>query len=297
MVIFVPEMEKKTLGYILFVSLLFCYTASIAQRGNTAWTKYRHEASIGYGMNSVFSGLGERDSPVFNTVFQRSTFNASYRYFVFKNFAARGSFTHAFARKNDKEILDEGRQNVRLDYQSTITEFAAMAEYHLIDETTKGRRGKVRRARGGMSNGLNLGVSFFAGVGITYFRPYAEYFGKEVILRPISDPIPVNNRAEYKKTRLHFPVGAQVRIIATENWRVGFEAGYRLGLSDYMDYVSGAYYRNPEDEVIDQFAEDPQYLGNVTFSKDQAPVSQLVSESGKRNFFFGLLTLSYRFKS
>jgi len=44
------------------------------------------------------------------------------------------------------------------------------------------KKTKVRRARGGKTKGLNLGVSFFTG--IDYMRPYAEYFGELMILKP-----------------------------------------------------------------------------------------------------------------
>lgn len=287
------------MSLLVFVCCIFLMETAEAQRGgNTALRKYRHEASLGYGMNNLFANLGERDKPVAITVFQRSTFNASYRYFFLKNFAARGSFSHGYARKNDKAIPENDvRNNVRIDYAASITEFAGMVEYHIMDETTKGRRGKVRRARGGMSTGLNLGVSVFAGVGLSYFRPYGEYFGDEVVFRPISAPLTIPNTASYRQLRIHFPVGGQVRIIATENWRVGLEGGYRIGLSDYINNVSGVYYREEGVGLSDPFAPDPQYVGNITFAKEEAPISQLASESGKRNYLFVLLTLSYRFKS
>jgi hypothetical protein len=301
MVIFAPQMAKNNLFKSLLSAILLVMFAhlALAQRGgNTAWRKFRHEASVGYGVNNLFSQLGERDSPVAITVFQRSTFNASYRYYFMKNFAARASFSHGYARKNDKEIPENGvRNNVRIDYASTLSEMAAMLEYHLMDETTKGRKGKVRRARGGMSKGLNLGVSVFAGAGVSYFRPYGEYFGERVIFRPVTDPLTIPNDAAYRQTRLHFPIGAQVRILASENWRVGLEGGYRLGLSEYINNVSGVYYLEEDVTLSDPFALDPQYIGNITFAKEQAPLSQLVSESGKRNYLFVLLTLSYRFKS
>lgn len=299
MVIFVFRMVRTILRKTLLTVLLLSFgVLAYAQRGgNTAWTKYRHEVSLGYGMNNLFANLGERDSPVLTTVFQRSTFNASYRYFFLKHFAARGSFSHGFARKNDKALEEFERVNARLDYLSSLSEFAVMAEYHVIDETTKGKRGKVRRARGGMSRGLNVGVSFFAGVGLSYFRPYGEYFGEKVEFKPISDPLPVPNNTQYKRTRLAFPVGAQVRLLAGESWRIGLEGGYRFALNEYINYVSGVYYVDEDAQVIDQQVPDRSYVGNITFAPERTPVSELASEKGKRNYLFVMLTLSYRIKS
>lgn len=280
---------------VLFVILSI--SANAQRGGNTAWTKYRHEVSVGYGVNSLFGRLGESDKINMNYVLQRSTFNASYRYYFLKHFAARGSISHGFARKNDKSDNIETRQNVRLDYQATMTEFAAMAEWHLLDEATKGRQTKIRRSRGGVSKGANVGVSFFAGVGLNYLRPFGEYYGDEVELRPITDPLQVPNNDRYKKLNLTFPVGTNVRMVVAENWRVGFEFGYRLGLREYINNVSGVYYRDPELINSDPYTPDPQYIGVVTFEKEQAPIQSLVNEKGKRNYFFGFLTLSYRIKS
>lgn len=87
-------------------------------------------------------------------------------------------------------------------------------------------------------------------------------------------------------------------MILTENWRVGLELGYRIGINEYIDNVSGVYYKDPTRQNLDpEFAADPQMVGTMIFSKEKAPIAELASESGKRNYFFGLITLSYRIKS
>ncbi len=214
MVIFALRMDsmisRKNLTF--FIALLVCGSAFAQRRGNTAWTKYRHEASIGYGVNTLFATLGERDNWGVNYVLQRSAFNGSYRFYALKNLAVRGSISHAYARKNDKGFNPDESPNVRLDYLSTLTEFAAIAEWHFIDETTKGRKSKVRRARGGVSKGLNVGLSLFTGVAVGYMRPIGEYFGEEVVFRPITDPLTVPNTEEYRRTNIFFPVGRSSSI-------------------------------------------------------------------------------------
>lgn len=298
MVIFAHPMNLKTLKkYLLFLlTILISGSVFSQRRGNTAWTKYRHEASIGYGVNTLFANLGERDNWGVNYVLQRSVFNGSYRYYALKNLAVRGSISHAYARKNDKGFEVDDSPNTRIDYQATLTEFSAIAEWHFIDETTKGKKKKVRRARGGMSKGLNVGLSLFTGLGMSYLRPYGEYFGEAVEFKPITDPLTVPNTDRYNRWNLFFPVGGQARMILTENWRVGLELGYRIGLREYIDNVSGVYYRDPSVQKLDSY-EDPQKVGEITFSKEKAPIADLASETGKRNYFFGLVTLSYRIKS
>ncbi len=58
---------------------------SIAQRGNTAWTKYKHEISVGYGFNTFLASIGANDKIGTRFMLQRSTFNASYRYYLKKH--------------------------------------------------------------------------------------------------------------------------------------------------------------------------------------------------------------------
>jgi hypothetical protein len=298
MVIFAYAMEvflrKKMLA--LVVVSMTVLTVQAQRGGNTPWKKYRHEASVGYGVNNVFATLGERDNLGVAYVLQRSAFNGSYRYYALRHLAVRGSITHGYSRKNDKSTDYEDRLNTRLDYQCTITEFAAMAEYHIIDETTKGKKGKVRRARGGVSKGLNVGVSGFAGVGLSYFRFYGELMGEPMILKPITQPLTIPNSDRYKPVHLHIPIGMNARILINENWRVGLEAGYRIGFREYINNISGVYSVDENFLNPDTYNVDPRYFGLVTFAKERAPLADLASDSGKRNYFFAMVTLSYRLK-
>lgn len=206
----------------IIITLFLFSTGGEAQRGNQAWKNYRHEAMVGFGFNSFLASIGEEDKFGTRFILQRSTFNASYRYYFKKHFAVRGAFTHAYSRKNDKDILDPARLNSRLDYQMTLSELAGILEYHIYDETTMGRRKKkVRRARRGMSKGLNVGFHLFAGAAIDYMRPYAELYGSKMILRPYDANAGFNSPSDYKKMNVHFPVGASVRLVVAENWRVG----------------------------------------------------------------------------
>jgi len=278
-------------------TLLFICSGLFAQRGgNMAWQRYRHEVSVGYGINNTFASLGEDDAFDFNYIFQRSTFNASYRFFVFRHFAARASFSHAYARNNDKQREDEVSTNARIDYTATVSEFSLMAEYHIFDESSMGGRRRVRRARGGMSRGLKMGVSLLTGISMNFLRPYGEYFGQEVEFRPITDPLTIPNDEQYRRLNFGIPLGAQARFVLNENWRIGAEFGYRFGLSEYINHVSGVYYRDESVTNPDPDSPDPSLVGYVTFAEDESPISSLNDENGKRSYFFAFLTLAYRIK-
>lgn len=301
MVIFALPMPKsRTLAIFLTVVCFAVAVSASAQRGgNTAWTKYRHEAGIGYGVNTLFSSLGEKDQLGFNPIFQRSTFNGSYRYFFAKRFSARASLTHAFARKNDKDLNIEDRPNIRLDYTSTVTELALVAAYHIFDEAVKGKKGRVRRARGGTTKGVNMGWSVYTGVAFGLFRPFAEYYGNEVELKPIpADTGALSNDSKYGRLNFHIPVGTQIRFILSENWRFGAEVGYRIGIREYINNTSWVYYRDPDiKHPGTNSSVDQSLVGPVTFEKELPPIDELGSKTGRRNYMFMMLTLAYRFKS
>lgn len=301
MVIFALAMPKSRILGILFSLACFVMAQEVvAQRGgNTSWTKYRHEAQIGYGVNTLFSSLGEKDKLGFNPIFQRSTFSGSYRYYFLKRVSARASLTHAFARKNHKDINPEEWDNIRLDYTSTVTELALLGEYHIFDEAVKGKKGLVRRARGGTTRGVNLGWSVYTGVAFGLFRPFAEYFGQEVELKPIpTDTNSLSNDGKYRRLNFHIPLGTQVRFILSENWRFGAEFGYRIGIREYINNTSWVYYRDPEMKHSGtNSGVDQSLVGPVTFEKELPPIEELGSKTGRKNYMFIMLTLAYRFKS
>ena len=290
--------EKMRLPIIIIITLLIS-TGVHAQRGNQSWKKYRHEGSIGFGFNTFLAGIGEDDKFGTRFLLQRSTMNASYRYFFAKHFAVRGSFTHAYSRKNDKEIIDPTRINARLDYEMTLSEFGGMFEYHIFDETHMGsRKGKVRRARGGMSRGPKFGISLFAGSAFSYMRPYAELYGNRMVLKEYNANAGYVSPTDYKKLHIHFPVGAHVRLVVAENWRIGFEAGHRFGLREYIGNVSTVYYKDQNPWAQTSEYTDTQFSGEyVTLDKENAPIATLANKKGKRDYFFGMLTLSYRIKT
>ena len=301
MVIFAqPMLKSRLLGILISIACFVIALDAVAQRGgDTSWTKYRHEAGIGYGVNTLFSSLGEKDQIGFNPVFQRSTFNGSYRYFILKRFSARASLTHAFARKNDKDLNPETRPSIRLDYTSTVTELAALAAYHIFDEAVKGKKGRVRRARGGTTRGVNMGWSVYTGVALGYFRPFGEYFGQEVELKPLpADTSALSNDSKYRRINFHIPVGSQIRFILSENWRFGAEFGYRIGIKEYINNTSWVYYRDPEVKHPGTNASvDQSKVGPVPFEKELPPIEELGSKTGRKNYMFVMLTLAYRFKS
>lgn len=282
-------------------AILFLTEAATAQRarGNNAWKKYRHEIALGYGVNNIFASLGERSRLGVIYVTQRSTINANYRYYLHNRISVRASATQAYARKNDKNENLEDRVNIRMDYKSSLSEFAIMGEYHLMDETGRGPKRSTRLSRGGISRGMNVGLSVYAGFSASYIRPYGEYFGDLVVLKPVNDSLgylPNNN--EYQQLNFHVPVGLTFRFILNDNWRVGAELGYRIGFREYINNVSGVYY-HPDGSGKNEYYADPSFTGGiVTYSKNRnLSLQEMDNIEGKTGYYFGMVTLAYRIKT
>ena len=96
---------------------------------------------------------------------------------------------------------------------------------------------------------------------------------------------------------MHIPVGLNARILLSENWRAGLEFGYRIGFRDYVNNVSGVYAKDEDFTNPDPFTPDDKYFGVITYAKEEAPIADLASDSGRRGFFFGFVTLAYRIKA
>ncbi len=292
-------MKKNALTTIILLTALSTSSLVIGQSSNV-WKKYRHDFTVGYGYNTLLATVGEKDNIGLNYMLQRSSFNLSYRYFIFNHFAVRGEFSQLYARKNDKDLNREDRDNLRIDYETSMSEFGAMAEFHFFDETGKSRTGSTSRARGGISRLANIGLSIYAGIAGTYFRPVGEFVGQKVYLKPLNaNPGFDLNVDSYPKWNLHFPVGANIRLVLTENWRVGIDAGYRFGIRPYIDNISGVYYDSdiaPEGLPINSWP-DYTYAGYVHFDDEQKSIADLKLQSGRMGYFVGMFTVSYRLKT
>lgn len=292
-------MKKNALSTIILLTTFSTFNLVIGQSSNV-WKKYRHDFTVGYGYNTLLATVGEKDNIGFDYMLQRSSFNLSYRYFIFNHFAIRGEFSQLYARKNDKDLNRDNRDNLRIDYETSMSEFGAIAEFHLFDETGKAQLGKTSRARGGISKLANFGVSVYAGIAGTYFKPVGEFVGQKVYLRPLNDNPGYNlDVSAYPRWNLHFPVGANIRLVLTENWRVGIDAGYRFGIRPYIDNVSGVYYDAdiaPEGLPMNSWP-DYTYAGYVHFDDERKSISDLQLQSGRQGYFVGMLTVSYRLKT
>jgi len=78
-----------------------------------------------------------------------------------------------------------------------------------------------------------LNLHAFAGIGVLYFNPKAEYQGQKYALQPLQ-----TENQKYSLVQPVIPFGMGARIKLDPFFNILIEAGYRITFTDYLDDVS-----------------------------------------------------------
>ncbi|MDH5382895.1 MAG: porin family protein [Cyclobacteriaceae bacterium] len=107
----------------------------------------------------------------------------------------------------------------------------------------------------------------FGGVGMTFFKPKAEYNGQTYSLRKLK-----TEGRYYSPVTLVVPVGAGVKFKAGPSFTINIEASYHKTFTDYLDdvstvYVDPANFTNPialalQDRSV-ELGYEPRAIGNI----------------------------------
>lgn len=136
-----------------------------------------------------------------------------------------------------KTDIARARYNRNLSFRSTISEVAAVAEFHplfaFIDWNA--REGEPPR----WSPYVLGGISYFS------FNPQAKINGRWVDLQPLSTEgqgfAEYPDRKPYKLNALGIPIGAGVKYELSPTFNLRLEFMYRASNTDYLDDVSTTY--------------------------------------------------------
>ena len=148
----------------------------------------RHEISFGLGASSCLTDVGggkSVDSSLFGGSARGFLFdmninqtkyvaNFSYMYYLKSKLTFRVNLAYSQISGDDKVTDDIGRQNRRLNFETTIVEGSGVLEWILIPEKT-GNRYNIKNKFGkniGAKNPLGFGLYAFAGIGGFYYDPW-----------------------------------------------------------------------------------------------------------------------------
>lgn len=166
------------------------------------------------------------------------------RYNFNPRLSAKGSINWARLYGADNLANESSNQIRNLSFRTDILEFSGQMEWNFRPfGWSRSSLGEKR-----------FTPFVFGGVSLFRFNPKAEYTNslngdvEWVELQPLStegqDLIFYPSRSRYSLTQFSFPVGLGLKYAFEQNWRLGFEVGYRFTFTDYLDDVSGTYVSN-----------------------------------------------------
>lgn len=151
----------------------------------------------------------------------RPSFGAGLQYRYSEHFAFRGGLFYQKLYGTDTGGSNSGRN---LHFRSGNVEMKFDATYDIFPYNKMYRRRHV------------ISPYVFAGIGLLYYNPKAEYNGEWHALRPLN-----TEGAEYSYITLTIPYGLGARIKVNPSIDVMGEVGYRQIFTDYLDDVSNTY--------------------------------------------------------
>lgn len=204
----------------LLIVFLFITDALQAQ---SFYGSRRNRSTIltaGTGTTSYFGDLnnpGDRFDSKLNL-------NIGLQYYIDERFGARAEMTWFQLRGTDEEADGPSRRERNLSFSSNNFELNILG---IMDILPHGGRFYQRPT---------VSPYLFAGLGLLYFRPTAEYQGETYNLRPLQ-----TEGVDYSPVTLVFPFGFGIKFKASPFFNIGLEGGYRHSLTDYIDDVSNVY--------------------------------------------------------
>lgn len=201
--------------------------------------------------------------------------------------AVKGSFSYARIQGDDALSTNRGRYGRNQNFRNDLLEFALTAEVSFYNSHDVGGTGRYR---------LDFYSYAFAGIAGFYSNPkgYHDSYGW-VKLQPL-----MTEGVEYKKLGISIPLGLGCYFTHEKKHRFGFEAGWRLTFTDYLDDTSGFYVSDSTfalmDPIAQAFANRRPELG----SDPSAPDPDHYGDGNKRgdpthNDTYMFMTLSYSY--
>jgi hypothetical protein len=145
-------------------------------------------------------------------------------YYLNNRISTRAELTWFQIAGKDAEA-DDDRVERNLSFQANCIELSVLGTINL---TPVGLRFYQR---------TKLNFHAFAGIGLLYFNPKAEYQGKMYALQPLE-----TENKSYSRFQPVIPVGLGARIKINPFWNLLLEGGYRFTFTDYLDDASSTRY-------------------------------------------------------
>lgn len=205
--------------------------------------------------------------------------------YKFNNFVAiHGSLTYVRIEGNDKLSTNRGRRGRNLSFKNDMLELAVRGDVYVYGVNDVGGTGRYR---------MDFKTYIFAGIAGVLHAPKTTYNGEWVKLRPL-----MTEGVKYSKVAFAVPIGAGLYFTKKRKYRFGFEAGWRVSFTDYLDDVSNVYvdHSASNNQMLIDLANRRPELGNdesVPIPQNYTPGSKRGDPSHNDTYFYALFTYSY----
>lgn len=181
-------------------------------------TRRNRNLLVGFGSGTA-NYYGEMVNP---GEFGALKFNiaANAEYYLRERISVRTTLTFFQISGNDAKANDD-RQERNLSFKSSNIELSALGVLNL---SPVGLRFYQRS---------QINLHAFAGIGLLYFNPKAEYKGKTYALEPLQ-----TEGRGYSRVTPVIPIGLGARIKLDPFFNILIEGGYRITFTDHLDDVS-----------------------------------------------------------
>jgi OmpA-OmpF porin, OOP family len=234
-------MVKKLVSVICLFFLLFPLSAQ-------HWKLKRIETSLGIGTTNVYSDLGgapNASSILFlKDISFRSTrpsLVGAIRYRVNEHNSVKVTLAYGFSKTEDYA----GSRNENRGFSSVtqLMEFGGNYEYYFLPEYRRLRSAAVFNRHGMINDYSSMGAYAFIGLGATLFWPKLN----------LPEKRPTDTYKDGMGITPVIPVGLGLKFIISDKWIFGYDIGYRISFSDFLDGVKTASSKNPDSYWISSF--------------------------------------------
>lgn len=200
--------------------------------------------TLGSGTSTYF---GELKPPNITLVPDPSiNLNVGLQYYFTNRIAVRTELDWFQLRGSDNNTLNKARN---LSFVSSNYEFNATG---MVNVFPNGHRFYQRS---------NINFYGFAGIGLMYMNPKADYMGKRYALQPLR-----TEGVKYSRFQPVIPYGLGAKIKFGPFINIAIEAGWRLTFTDYLDDVSKVHPDKTDWDPIRIALSDRRQEGNPEFT-------------------------------
>lgn len=149
------------------------------------------------------------------------------RYKLNSSFSGKVSLNYIRLSGDDAASSNPGRNGRNLKFRNDMIEFTATGEFSLYRVNDLGGSGRYT---------ADFNLYLFGGGGLFFSNPKGEYNGNWYALQPRQ-----TEGVAYSKFNVAIPAGIGFFYTFKREYRIGFEIGYRMTFTDYIDDASTVY--------------------------------------------------------